>query len=91
MIMDWLMYSSKPENVTAICKETSLVPLTKGAKGMPELAPFDAAYDRAAPYQSWCTLDAPTAWKRSTSCGRPYLPSKMSDAEFLDVAKKSLG
>ena len=74
-IMDWLMYSSKPENVTSICLETGLVPLTKGAKGMPELAPFYEPYDRAVPYQSWQTIST-TVCSRSTSCGRSTCPAR---------------
>jgi raffinose/stachyose/melibiose transport system substrate-binding protein len=90
LIMDWLMYSSQPENVTAICAETSLVPLTKGATARPELAPFSAPYDRAAPYQSWCTLQCSFGMEAEYKNWQAYLPSDMSDAEFLDMAKKSL-
>jgi ABC-type glycerol-3-phosphate transport system substrate-binding protein len=87
-IMDWLMYSSKPENVTAVCAETSLVPLTKGATARPELAPFSQPYDRAVPYQSWATLSS-SALNAEYSNWQAYLPSEMSDSDFLAMAKKS--
>jgi ABC-type glycerol-3-phosphate transport system substrate-binding protein len=91
LIMDWLMYSSKPENVTAVCNETSLVPLTKGATPRPELAPFGQPYDRATPYQSWCTLQCSYGMEAEYKLWQAYLPSNMSDAQFLTEAKKSLG
>ncbi len=91
VIMDWLMYSAKPEHVTAICAETSLVPLTIGAQARPELAPFTAPYDRAAPYQSWCTLECSFGMEAEYKLWQAYLPSDMSDSAFLDLAKKSLG
>jgi raffinose/stachyose/melibiose transport system substrate-binding protein len=87
-IMDWLMFSSKPENVTAVCAETSLVPLTKGAQARPELAPFSQPYDRAVPYQSWATLSS-SAMNAEYSNWQAYLPSTMSDSEFLAMAQKS--
>ena len=87
-IMDWLMFSSKPENVTAVCAETSLVPLTKGAQARPELAPFSQPYDRAVPYQSWATLSS-SAMNAEYSNWQAYLPSSMSDSEFLAMAQKS--
>ncbi len=87
-IMDWLMFSSKPENVTAVCAETSLVPLTKGATARPELAPFSQPYDRAVPYQSWATLSS-SALNAEYSNWQAYLPSSMSDSEFLAMAQKS--
>ena len=87
-IMDWLMFSSKPENVTAVCAETSLVPLTKGATARPELAPFSQPYDRAVPYQSWATLSS-SAMNAEYSNWQAYLPSTMSDSEFLAMAQKS--
>jgi hypothetical protein len=88
-IMDWLMFSSKPENVSKVVKETGMVPLTKNAEGMPELAPFNQPYDRAVPYQSWQTLssDALTA---ECKLWQQYLPSSMNDTQFLDAAKKAL-
>jgi ABC-type glycerol-3-phosphate transport system substrate-binding protein len=87
-IMDWLMFSSKPENVTAVCAETSLVPLTKGATARPELAPFSQPYDRAVPYQSWATLSS-SALNAEYSNWQTYLPSDMSDSDFLAMAQKS--
>jgi len=87
-IMDWLMFSSQPDNVTAVCAETSLVPLTKGAKARPELAPFSQPYDRAVPYQSWATLSS-SAMNAEYKNWQAYLPSEMSDSAFLDLAKKS--
>lgn len=88
-IMDWLMFSSKPENVTTVLKETGMVPLTKGAEGMPELAPFNQPYDRAVPYQSWQTLSA-DALTAEYKLWQQYLPSSMNDTQFLDAAKKAL-
>lgn len=88
-IMDWLMFSSKPENVSMVLKETGMVPLTKGAEGMPELAPFNQPYDRAVPYQSWATLSS-SALQAEYKLWQQYLPSGMSDAQFLDAAKKAL-
>ncbi len=89
VIMDWLMYSSQPENVTKICQETGLVPLTNGAQGIPELAPFMEPYDRATPYQSWGTLDAAFGMEEEYKLWQQYLPSNMSDAEFLEAAQTS--
>jgi ABC-type glycerol-3-phosphate transport system substrate-binding protein len=90
-IMDWLMWSSKPEHVTAVCAETSLVPLTYGAQARPELAPFTAPYDRAVPYQSWGTLDGALGIEAEYTLWQAYLPSEMGDDEFLETAKKLLG
>ena len=88
VIMDWLMFSSKPENVGKCCKETGLVPLTKGAEGLPELAPFYKPYDRAVPYQSWQTLST-SGLNAEYGLWQAYLPSDMSDNEFLQLAKKT--
>jgi len=88
-IMDWLMYSSKPENVSSICMETGLVPLTNGAQGLPELAPFMEPYDRATPYQSWGTLNGTFGIEEEYKVWQQYLPSDMSDSAFLDLAKNS--
>jgi raffinose/stachyose/melibiose transport system substrate-binding protein len=88
VIMDWLMYSSKPEHVTAVCAETSLVPLTKGATARPELAPFSQPYDRAVPYQSWATL-SPSAQQAEYRLWQAYLPSEMSDSDFLAMAQQA--
>jgi raffinose/stachyose/melibiose transport system substrate-binding protein len=88
-IMDWLMYSSKPDNVTRVLKETSMVPLTKGAVGRPELAPFNQPYDRAVPYQSWATLTG-DAFIAEEKLWQSYLPNSMTDQQFLDAAKKAL-
>jgi hypothetical protein len=88
VIMDWLMFSSKPENVTKILKETGMVPLTKGAEGMPELAPFNQPYDRAVPYQSWQTLSS-DGLQAEYKLWQQYLPSDMNDQQFLDAAKKA--
>ncbi len=87
-VMDWLMFSSKPENVTAICAETSMVPLTKGATARPELAPFSQPYDRAVPYQSWATLSS-SAMNAEYTNWQAYLPSEMSDSEFLGMTQKA--
>jgi raffinose/stachyose/melibiose transport system substrate-binding protein len=89
VIMDWLMFSSKPENVTKVLKETSMVPLTKGAEGRAELAPFNQPYDRAVPYQSWGTLTG-DAFIAEEKLWQKYLPNNMSDQDFLDAAKKAL-
>lgn len=89
VVMDWLMYSSVPENVGMICKETGLVPLTKGAEGLPELAPFYEPYDRAVPYQSWGTL-SPSAMNSEYDLWQQYLPSDMTDDQFLDLAKEKM-
>lgn len=89
VIMDWLMFSSKPENVTKILMETSMVPLTKEAKGMPELAPFYQPYDRAVPYQSWQTLSS-DGLQAEYKLWQQYLPSQMTDDQFLDAARKAL-
>ena len=88
VIMDWLMFSSVPEHVGMVCKETGLVPLTKGAEGLPELAPFYEPYDRAVPYQSWQTLST-SGLQAEYKLWQAYLPSDMSDSEFLDMAKKA--
>lgn len=88
-IMDWLMFSSKPENVTTVLMETSMVPLTKEAKGMPELAPFYEPYDRAVPYQSWGTLTG-DAFIAEEKLWQGYLPNNWTDQQFLDEAKKAL-
>jgi len=87
IIMDWLMFSSKPENVTNCLKETSMVSLTKGAEAVPELAPFNQPYDRAVPYQSWQTLSS-SGLQAEYKLWQAYLPSSMSDQEFIDKAKK---
>jgi ABC-type glycerol-3-phosphate transport system substrate-binding protein len=84
--MDWLMYSSKPENVTAILQETGMVPLTNGAKGIPELEPFTRPYDRAVPYQSWQSLST-SGLEAEYKLWQGYLPNDMSDAEFIKQAK----
>ena len=89
VIMDWLMFSSKPENVTTVLKETGMVPLTKGATGMPELAPFAAEYDRAVPYQSWTTM-SPSAQEAEYTLWQEYLPTDMSTDEFRVAAEVSL-
>ena len=88
VIMDWLMFSSKPDNVTKVLMETSMVPLTKGATGMPELSPFTQPYDRAVPYQSWATLTG-DAHKAEYKLWQGYLPGGWSDQQFLDNAKKA--
>jgi ABC-type glycerol-3-phosphate transport system substrate-binding protein len=87
-IMDWLMFSSKPENVSKVLSETGMVPLTKGATGMPELAPFNQPYDRAVPYQSWQTLST-DGLQAEYKLWQQYLPSGMNDAQFLEAAKKA--
>ncbi len=87
-VMDWLMFSSKPENVTIVCAETSMVPLTMGATARPELAPFSQPYDRAVPYQSWATLSS-SAMNAEYTNWQAYLPSEMSDSEFLAMAQKA--
>ena len=84
--MDWLMFSSKPENVTMVVQETGLVPLTKGATGIPELEPFTRPYDRATPYQSWQSLST-SGLEAEYKLWQAYLPSSMSDDEFLKEAK----
>ena len=89
VIMDWLMFSSMPEHVGDICKETGLVPLTKGAQGLPELAPFYEPYDRAVPYQSWQTLSS-SGLTAEYELWQQYLPSDMTDSEFLDLANSKL-
>ena len=88
-IMDWLMFSSKPENVTKVVLETSLVPLTKGATGMPELEPFTRPYDRAVPYQSWQTLST-GGLEAEYKVWQAYLPTKMTEDELLTTAKAAL-
>jgi raffinose/stachyose/melibiose transport system substrate-binding protein len=88
-IMDWLMFSSKPDNVTKVLLETGLVPLTHGAKGMPELAPFYEPYDRAVPYQSWATISQ-DGLNAEYKLWQAYLPSQMSDDQFLAEAKKAM-
>jgi len=88
VIMDWLMWSSVPEHVGSICKETGLVPLTKGAEGLPELAPFYEPYDRAVPYQSWNTMSA-SAWNAECDLWQQYLPSDMTDDAFLELAEET--
>ncbi len=87
-VMDWLMFSSKPENVTIVCAETSMVPLTLGATARPELAPFSQPYDRAVPYQSWATL-SPSAMNAEYTNWQAYLPSEMSDSDFLAMTQKA--
>ncbi len=87
--MDWLMYSSKPENVTQILKETGMVPLTKGAEGMPELAPFNQPYDRAVPYQSWQTLST-GGLEAEYKVWQQYLPNEMTDDALISTAKDAL-
>jgi len=88
-IMDWLMFVSKPENVTRVLMETSLVPLTKGAKGIPELEPFTRPYDRAVPYQSWNSLSG-GALTAEYGVWQKYLPTAMTDDELIVTAKATL-
>jgi ABC-type glycerol-3-phosphate transport system substrate-binding protein len=88
VIMDWLRFSSKPDNVGAICRETGLVPLTKGARGLDELEPFYEPYDRAVPYQSWGTLSA-SAMSAEYTLLQAYLPSDMTDSAFQAMAQET--
>lgn len=88
-IMDWLMFVSKPENVTRCLMETSLVPLTKGAKGIPELEPFTRPYDRAVPYQSWNSLSG-AALTAEYGVWQKYVPTAMTDDELIVTAKAAL-
>lgn len=87
VIIDWLRFSSQPENVTALCAETATVPLTYGATGVPGLAPFSQHYDRAVPYQSWATLSS-SAYQAEEALWQAYLPGGMTDAEFLEKAQR---
>ena len=66
-----------------------MVPLTKEAKGMPELAPFYEPYDRAVPYQSWQTISS-DGLQQEYKLWQKYLPSQMTDDQFLDEARKAL-
>jgi len=86
VIFDWLKFSSKPDNVSAVCMETGLVPLVHGAEGLPELAPFMVVPDRATPCQGWASLGQ-SAREAEHTLWQKYIPSDMSDAEFLDLAR----
>lgn len=86
VIMDWLMYSSEPGNVTKCLMETGMVPLTKGAQGIPELEPFTRPYDRAVPYQSWQTLSS-GGLETEYKLWQAWLTTDMSDDDFLAKAK----
>ena len=66
----------------------SMVPLTKGAEAIPELAPFNEPYDRAVPYQSWATLSS-SGLEAEYTLWQQYLPSDMSDSEFLTLAQEA--
>jgi len=85
--MDWLMFSSAPENVSALCSETGTLPLVHDATTTPEMEPFLQPYDRAAPYESWWTLSEGGS-QAEAKLFQTYLPGTMSDGEFLDLAKK---
>lgn len=89
-VMDWLMFSSKPENVSKILQDTATLPLTKGAQGMAEMAPFEKPYDRAVPYQSWCTLDCGSGLEAEHRLWQAYLPSNWTDDELLQKAHEAL-
>ncbi|MHB1357888.1 MAG: hypothetical protein ACYCZF_18110, partial [Anaerolineae bacterium] len=85
----WLMFVSQPANVTRVLMETSLVPLTKGAKGIPELEPFTRPYDRAVPYQSWNSLSG-GALTAEYGVWQKYVPTAMTDDELIVTAKATL-
>jgi ABC-type glycerol-3-phosphate transport system substrate-binding protein len=85
-IMDWLMFLSKPENVSKVVQESGLLPLVKGGKTTPEMEPFLGQYDRAVPFQSWQTLST-AAMNTEYKQWQGWLTTSMSDAEFLEIAK----
>ncbi len=88
VIMDWLMYMAQPDNVTAICRETNKVPLTKGAQATEDMAPFLTPFDWCPPHNSWEDLSA-TAKDAEFRIASAYLPGTMSDDELVAMAKSA--
>ncbi len=89
VVFDWLKFVSVPDNVTTLCAEASMIPTVKGAKTIPSLEKFLAPYDRATPYQGWENLSE-DAYRMELELWEAYLPSNMSDDEFLELAKAKL-
>jgi hypothetical protein len=85
--MDWLMYITKPENVSIQANERAKIPLVKGCVPVPELGPFVKPFDRAVAYQSWGMLSA-SALERERGLLAEYMPGPMSDDELLSKAQE---
>jgi ABC-type glycerol-3-phosphate transport system substrate-binding protein len=82
VIMDFLMFVTQAEYVSASCAERGVIPMVEGSTTIPEMEPFLAPYDRAVAYQSWAML-APTAYERERGLLTEYMSTEMSDDQLV--------
>lgn len=86
-IIDFLMFVSQAEYVSASCAERGTIPMVEGSTTIPEMEPFLAEFDRAVSYQSWAMLSE-SAYERERALLAEYMPGQMSDDELLVKAQE---
>jgi len=88
-IFDYLKFIFTPDSVTAMSAESGMIPTITGATAPPMMAPFRRDYDRPVPFQGWENLSE-DAYRAQLEVWGTYLPSNMSDNEYLELAKAKL-
>jgi raffinose/stachyose/melibiose transport system substrate-binding protein len=88
VIMDWLMFITQPEYVTAITAENGNVPFVEGSTPPPEIEPFTRPYDDVVHCEGWAIL-AESAHNREIEIKTEYMAGGISDDELLAKLKEA--
>jgi ABC-type glycerol-3-phosphate transport system substrate-binding protein len=88
VLMDFLMFVSKPENVSKNLQENSTLPLIYGAEGQEGLEPFFEPYDFDIIWAAWNNLSG-SAREVEHQLWQSYVPTDMSDDEFLEKSQEA--
>lgn len=86
-IIDFLMFITQAEYVSASCAENGTVPMVEGSTTIPEMEPFLAPYDRAVAYQSWAMLSE-SAYERERGLLAEFMGGTMSDDQLVTKAQE---
>ncbi|MBV7335458.1 ABC transporter substrate-binding protein [Chloroflexi bacterium TSY] len=86
-IIDFLMFVTQPEYVSASCAERGTIPMVRGSTTIPEMQPFLEPFERAVAYQSWASLSG-SAYERERALLAEYMPGGMSDDALVAQAQE---
>ena len=86
--MDWLRFLCQPQHLAEVLKEATRIPLIKDTEAMPWMEPFLRPFDSNIMWVAWNSLSGNARYVES-QIWQAYVPTQMSDDEFLNLCKQS--
>jgi ABC-type glycerol-3-phosphate transport system substrate-binding protein len=86
--IDWLRFLCQPDHIAEVLKEITRIPLIKDTAARPEMEPFLRPFDSNIMWVAWNSLSGNARYVEA-QIWQAYVPTQMSDAEFLTLCKQS--